>query len=101
MQGAALLEALIDLARESKLEVRRVEAVRDEPPPTSAVCRVRGAVWVVLSAADPVDARIAVLAAALREHAGPRLEGRYLPPALRACLEEGAGKRTRKPTPPA
>ena len=44
-------------------------------------------VWLVLAAADPVEERIAVVVDALRAHAGELLEGRYLPPAVRARLE--------------
>jgi hypothetical protein len=79
-----LLDALATLAGELDLEVRR-GASGDSA--TSGVCRLRGRVWVVLSAADPPARRIAVLAAALREHAGPACDARYLPPAVRAALE--------------
>lgn len=89
MDAAETLEALFELAREADLEIRSI-GLRSQPageaPPTSAVCRVRDAVWVVLCAADPVERHIAVLAEALRDHRADWLEERWLPPALRAIL---------------
>jgi len=89
VQPADLMRALLDLADEVSLEVRsvRAPAVGDEPPVSSAVCRVKGRVWVVLSQADPVDVQLAVLAGAIRREAAGALDERYLPPALRALLE--------------
>ena len=88
VERAQLLEALVDLARSGGLEVRLARASRDAelPAPRSDVCRVRDRVWVVLSGADPLDARIDVLAGAIRTHAGWLLAERYLPPALRVRL---------------
>ena len=88
VERARLLETLVDLARRGGLEVRLARAPRDAelPAPCSDVCRVRDRVWVVLSGADPLDARIDVLAGAIRLHAGWLLADRYLPPALRVCL---------------
>ena len=91
MEPSEILEALLDLAREAKLEVRPVSAGAGEVglmPPTSAVCRVRGAVWVMLSSADPVSIQLRVLAEALREHAVGVSEAHFLPPAVRAALED-------------
>lgn len=84
MSPPELLEALLELAREVDLEVRRVAAAEAE---TSGVCRLRSRIWVLLSSADPLEQRIAVLAAALRDHAREACESRYLPPAVRAALE--------------
>jgi hypothetical protein len=84
------MTALLDLARDAELEVRRVapSAVEaDEPAPASAVCRVRGRVWVVLSSADPVAIQLGVLGAALRDHASELVASRYVAPAVRAFLE--------------
>lgn len=83
MDEGELLEQLSALAREAGIEVR--SAREDEL--ASGVCRVRGAVWVVLSASDPVAERVAVLARALCQHAAGFLERRYLPPAIRSVLE--------------
>ncbi len=79
---------LLALADQAQLEVWIVGAGPGETdrPAESAICRVRGAVWVVLSAADPVETQLDVLARALRAHAGALVEDRYLPPAVRARL---------------
>ena len=74
------------LAAEVGLEVRAAGRGPEELA-ASGVCRVRGDVWVVLSASDPLTRRNQVLAEGLRTHAGAALEGRYLPPAIRALLE--------------
>ncbi len=83
MERRELLELVLDLAREAGLKVRNEPggAVR------SGVCRVRGEVLVMLSSADPLEERLAVAVGALREHAGPGLEERYLPPAVRELLD--------------
>lgn len=92
MSPPELLEALLELAGEVGLEVRRVGS-GPEAPATSGVCRLRDRVYVLLAGSDPVDRRVAVLAGALRVHAGEACESRYLPPALRAALEAGAAPR--------
>ncbi len=89
MEASELRAALVGLALEAGLEVRETRAAGGEAPPESSVCRVHGAVWVVLSSADPLEHQLDVLAGALREHHGPWLERRYLPPALRARLFDG------------
>ena len=89
MESRELLEVLAELAAEAGLSVRVLQgrAGGDDPATASSgVCRVREEVWVVLAEADPVEERIEVLARALREHAAPLLEQRYLPPAVRARL---------------
>ncbi len=88
MEKPALLDALLELAKTADLEVRflrRSQAV-DLDAPTSGACRVRGHVWILLSTADPVDVHIEVLAEALRTHAAPLIETRYLAPAIRERL---------------
>jgi Pyruvate/2-oxoacid:ferredoxin oxidoreductase gamma subunit len=92
MQPPDLMQALLDLAEETGLEVRtaRSRPGSDEPAVSSAVCRVKGRIWVVLSQGDPVDVQLAVLASAVGRHAGETLEDRYLPPAVRALLEANA-----------
>ncbi len=90
MELSELLARLQELARELGLEVREVRAgAEGDPPIASGVCRVRGETWVLLAAADDLDHRVEVLARALKSHAGARLEGRYLPPAVRARLAGG------------
>jgi len=84
------LAALLELTGESGLEIRsigRFAQPAGEPPPTSAVCRVQDAVWVVLSAADPAERQIEVLADALRRFRAEWLEQHWVPPALRELLQ--------------
>jgi hypothetical protein len=83
-------EELLALARLAGFDVRRSsgQVGRDSDlPVASGVCRVRGAIWVVLSAAESLEERSDVLVEALTEHASSLLEDSYLPPALRARLE--------------
>lgn len=90
MEPSEILETLLDLARDAGLEVRAVGAsglAPGESPPGSAVCRVKGDVWVMLSDADPVAIQLQVLADALRAHAPDHIENRHLPPAVRSLLE--------------
>lgn len=92
MSDSELLEQLSELAVAAGLTVRshRDGAGGDAERRTgSGVCRVRGAVWIVLAADDPLSARIEVLAVALRTHASDYLESRYLPPAVRERLGSG------------
>ena len=91
MEPAALLEALAVLAAETGLVVQRVggqPAFEGLSPSSSGVCRIRGEVRVLLSDSDPLVARIQVLARALQSRCGAELEGRFLAPAVRQCLEE-------------
>lgn len=88
MTSPELFAALLDLAREVDLEVRRVPAGDAQ---TSAVCRLRDRFWVLLSAGDPLDQRVAVLAGALRDHKREACDARFLPPAVRAALEPDEG----------
>lgn len=96
MQAAELMDALLDLAAEAGIEVRSVAGGfpgDGEGAPGSGICRVQERVFVVLSGSDPVDIQLDVLGQALREHAAVLVEGRFLPPAVRARLLE--------PVPPA
>lgn len=89
MTPEALLEALLELANEIGLEVRAIgsaPAPGSETPPSSGVCRVRGKLWVVLSTADPLAQQIEAIGRGVLAQAGPELEDRFLPPALRECL---------------
>ena len=88
MESNQLFDALCELAESCDMAVRGI-GPGGETATSSGVCRVRGRVWVLLADTDPLEARIDVLAAALRTHAADELEGRYLPPALRARLESG------------
>ena len=96
MTDAQLLEAFLELAGELALEVRVVgsrvgrSGLDAESPPASALCRVKGRLWVVLSVADPASQQIDLLARALQIHAGAALEERHLAPAVRQRLERAA-----------
>jgi hypothetical protein len=76
--------------------LRVARSGESELPPRSGLCRVRGRLLLVVSAAEPVEARIEAVAAALREHGGAQLEQRFLPPAVRERLER-AGAPARGP----
>jgi len=89
VEPAEILDRLVDLAQEAGIDVRVLARGAGDASLESAVCRVRGQLWVVLAQSDPPEQRISVLVRALREHAGPLLEGRYLPPALRDLLQAG------------
>jgi hypothetical protein len=92
MHPADLLDQLSDLARAVGLEVRGIaRAGPGESETRSGSCRVKDAVWVMLSEADSLDDRIDVLAAALASHAADRLDSRYLPPAIRERLAAARG----------
>ena len=88
-----MLIELVRVAREAGLDVRELRprsGGEAEPGARSGACRVQGRVWVLLSPGDPLEDRIDVLARALAEHAPEALEGRWLPPAVRARLERSS-----------
>jgi len=90
MEPSEILAVLLDVAQEAGLQVRPVGRGGLEPgesQPGSAVVRVRGQVWVMLSSVDPVAIQLEVLGRALREHAADWLETRHLPPAVRGVIE--------------
>lgn len=90
MEARELLDALVCLAEEAGITVRVARAGESELPPRSGLCRVRGKLLLVLSAAEPLESRIEAAAAALGEHGAALLEGRFLPPAVRERLERAA-----------
>ncbi len=95
MEPAALLEMLVELAGESGLAVRRLSrrpAFEGLSESSSGICRLRGEVHVMLADSDPLPDRIRVLARALREARAGDLEGRFLPPAVRECLDRAGGE---------
>ena len=85
-----MLELLVGLAEEAGIAVRVARTGESELPPRSGICRVRGRLLLVVSAAEPVEARIEAVVAALREHGGGLLEERFLPPAVRERLDRTA-----------
>lgn len=91
MEPSQILDALLDIAREAGLEVRpvgRQGLEAGETQPGSGVVRLKGKVYVMLSSVDPVAIQLEILAGALREHAADWVEGRHLPPAIRALLDD-------------
>jgi hypothetical protein len=94
VEPSALFEALLSIAEEVGMRVDRLSSRGLEDgmaPPASARCRLRGETWVMLAPGDPVARWVEVLAEGLREVAGPDLEARYLPPAVReAIFPEGS-----------
>lgn len=83
-----ILEVLLDLAESAGFQVRPGGQLGpDDPPLASGVCRLRGQLFVVLSANESVPMQIDTLAGALREHASSLLESQHLPPAVRAVLD--------------
>ena len=88
-----LLDRLLALARSVGIEVRETQGAGEaESGPHSASCRLRGRLWVVLVAADPLEERICALADALDQAEPGWLETHYLPPALRSRLEARSGR---------
>ena len=85
-----MLDLLTGLAEEAGIAVRVARTGESELPPRSGVCRVRGRLLLVVSAAEPVEARIEAVADALRVHGAEWLEGRFLPPAVRERLDRPA-----------
>ena len=92
MSPAEVLQELVALCREAGVEVRRVRAGAEAPGEgaASSACRVRGRPWLVIFEGEGVEERIAAAAEALRRFAPELVEGRYLPPAVRARLGPGA-----------
>lgn len=102
MERAALLDALVALAREAGVTVRRLGpgAAEAAVPARSGACRIRGAPWLVLAADDPLEERIAAAAAALAALGEGWREGRFLPPAVREVVEAAAARRPGAPPGP-
>ncbi len=91
MEGPALLDALVELARELGVEVRgmpRSPGPEGNRGARSGACRIGGRTWLLLAAGDPLEDRIqAAVDALCRFVPSDALEGRYLPPAVRERLE--------------
>jgi hypothetical protein len=82
------LQRLLGFARQAGIQVREAKGEGDaESGPRSACCRLRGRVWVILVAGDPLEERIRAVAEALDQVEPRWLETHYLPPALRNFLE--------------
>jgi len=90
MEASDLLEALLELAHVTELEVRVLSAAAsaaDFSPTESAACRVGDRIWVVLSPEDPVEHQAEVLARALARYRSEFLEARFVAPAVRDFIE--------------
>jgi len=90
VDGVELLEALLELAGEFGLDVRIIQQAgsgESDFPVGSGVCSVRGKLRVLLSRQDPTDVQCRVVAQALNSKAKNELESRFLPPAVRAVLD--------------
>lgn len=88
-----LLGRLLALARSAGIEVRETKGAGEgESGPHSGSCRLRGRLWVVLVASDPLEERIRAVADALDQADPGWLETHYLPPALRTRLEARPGR---------
>jgi hypothetical protein len=92
VERGALLDALVDLAREAGVQVRRLGAGPGEAgvAARSGACRIRGAPWLLLAPDDPLEDRIAAAAEALAGLGEDWREGRFLPPAVREAVEAAA-----------
>ena len=79
----------MELARDEGLRVREVggRSADAEPATRSGVARLHDVVYVVLIASEPLEDRIEVVAAGLREHRPGAVESHYLPPAVRSRLD--------------
>ena len=90
MLDREILDTLVALAREAGWIVRT--APPDSSPellaPRSGICRVRGSSWIVLQDGDSCAERIRVVAEALRRKDGGVLEQHFLPPVVRALVED-------------
>jgi len=93
MAPADLIEALLELASRSSIEVRilpRAGGRASEDglrPHESAACRVGERVWVMLAPEDPPLRQAEVLAAALVRHRATFLQESFLLPAVRAFVD--------------
>ncbi|RPG07101.1 MAG: hypothetical protein CBC32_010285 [Proteobacteria bacterium TMED72] len=90
---ADILEMLFELARDAGFEIRAAGRLApDDPPLLSGVCRLRGKLYIVLSANESVPVQIEALALAIRENASETLQNRHLPPAIRDLLDPAGSK---------
>ena len=96
-----MLELLVGLAEEAGIAVRVARAGESELPPRSGICRVRGRLLLVVSAAEPVEARIEAVAAALREIGiAERVRAEQLDPGQWLALARRLVERRSEPVPP-
>jgi hypothetical protein len=90
MDETRLLEALLELAERTQLEVRVLSsssAAVDYAPTSSAACRVGERIWVVLAPDDPVLHQARVLAESLCRYRSDFLEDNFIAPGVRDFLD--------------
>ena len=91
MDSHQQLEALLDLAEQVGLAVRRLAGpAGGGEHPGGALVRVRGQEVLFLDSAAAVADQLAVAAAALAGRS--ELEDRFLPPELRQLIDDHAGR---------
>ncbi len=94
MDETRLLEALLELASRTELEVRVLSSssgAADFAPTASAACRVGDRIWVVLAPDDPDHHQAEVLAQALVRYRSEFLEDNFIAPGVRDFLERVGG----------
>ena len=90
MDGARLLEALLELAAGAALEVRVMSPssrAADYSPTSSAACRVGERIWVVIAPDDPVLHQAEVLAQTLGRYRTEFLEENFIAPGVREFID--------------
>jgi len=90
MDEARLLEALLELASRTELEVRVLSSsssAADYAPTSSAACRVGERIWVVLAPDDPVLHQAEILAQSLCRYRSEFLEDNFIAPGVREFLD--------------
>jgi hypothetical protein len=88
MEGQSKLAALIDLAEQVGITIRRVPSAGESAEhPGGALVRLKGKEVIFLDPTAPLGDQIAVVASALRGRS--EVEGRFLPPEIRQAIEEG------------
>lgn len=88
MDSPSKLAALIDLAEQVGIAVRRAPSAGDSAEhPGGALVRLKGKEMIFLDPTAPLGDQISVVAQALRGR--KELEDRFLPPDLRQAMEEG------------
>jgi hypothetical protein len=90
MDGASLLEGLLELADRAEFEVRILSAssaAADNAPRGSAACRVGHRIWVILAPDDPPLHQARVLAGALGRYRAEFLEDHFVAPGIRDFID--------------
>ena len=86
MEIGKLLEALLELADRTQLEVRvlsTASTAAEFSPTGSAACRVGERIWVVLAPDDPPLHQAEILAQALGRYRADFLEDNFVAPGVR------------------